>query len=125
MTNCPHCEKLQEKIEVLEQVLGLHEEFPIALRLRPSGRALLGLLMKREYVSDEAAIFCLYQGRNTTRGTEPELNTISVQIHHLRGKLKPYGIGISRRWSAGYFMTADDKAKCRALVASLREPQAA
>lgn len=114
-------DRLRDRVEDLEHLLGITEHFPRVLCPAIKGKfrrgfldPILGLLLARAYVPKEAMYEVLYGMR--AEAEQPRTNVISVNICILRKVLKSHGIAITNIWGKGYYLTADDKAKLRALI---------
>src|SRR5262245_65625804 len=89
-------EHLQNRIYELEEQLGARTEFPPIFGLTLSEEALLGVLFKREIVTQTAAFAILYGSRVDGGPSDPK-NVVSVLIMRLRKKLAAQGIEIKTR----------------------------
>jgi DNA-binding response OmpR family regulator len=108
-------EHLQNRIYELEEQLGARTEFPPTLGLTLSEEALLGMLFKREIVTQAAAFAVLY-GSNADGGPSDPRNVVSVLIMRLRKKIAAHGIQIMTRNGVGYYMTSEAKSRLRSLI---------
>jgi DNA-binding response OmpR family regulator len=108
-------ENLQNRIYELEEQLGATTEFPSSLGLTLSEEALLGVLFKREIVTQDAAFAILY-GSKADGGPSDRRNLISVLIMRLRKKIAAHGIEIKTRNRVGYYMTAKAKDRLRDIM---------
>jgi two-component system, cell cycle response regulator CtrA len=107
-------ETLQERIIQLEEVIGLRFDSPLMLGLTPSEAKLFGALLKREFLTREALLICLYG--SVPSDDEVEIKIVDVFICKLRKKLRPFGIAIETMWGRGFYMTPAAKAAVDALV---------
>ena len=105
-------EHLLNRIYELEEQLGARTEFPPIFGLTLSEEALLGVLFKREIVTQTAAFAILYGSRVDGGPSDPK-NVVSVLIMRLRKKLAAQGIEIKTRNGTGYYMTTDAKNRLR------------
>ena len=108
-------EHLQNRIYELEEQLGATTEFPPILGLTLSEEALLGVLFKREIVTQTAAFAILYGSRADGGPSNPR-NVVSVLIMRLRKKIAAHGIEIKTRNGAGYYMTTEAKNQLRSVI---------
>jgi hypothetical protein len=108
--------ELERENQQLRAIIGLPEQSIPFFGLTVVEHAVFGALMARQMVSEDSIRTLLY---STRAGDEPESNTISVFVCRLRGKLKPYGVGITNRFSEGWFITPADKSRIREI---LKEP---
>ena len=108
-------EHLQNRIYELEEQLGARTEFPPTLGLTLSEEALLGMLFKREIVTQAAAFAVLY-GSNAGGGPSDPRNVVSVLVMRLRKKLAAHKIEIKTRKAVGYYMPAEAKDRLRSII---------
>lgn len=111
-------ERLRDRVEELERVLGVDMSLTNRLRdvfgLEPGLSPILGMLMKRAFVSHASLYTVLYAGRPECDWPKPKI--MDVQVCKLRRKLRKHGVSIETRWGEGWMMTAADKAKVRDVV---------
>lgn len=112
--------QLLDRIELLEQELGLKTDFPPEFSIPRNMMPLLGILLKREIISREGALIAIYSGMPNSWGKEPDPKIIDVFICKLRTRLKRYGIKVSCKWGLGYFMDGENKRRLRELIAKSR-----
>lgn len=112
---------LLDRIEQLEQELGLKTDFPPEFSIPRNMMPLLGILLKREIISREGALIAIYSGMPNTWGKQPDPKIIDVFICKLRVRLRKYGVKVSCKWGLGYFMDGENKRKLRGLIAQARE----
>ncbi len=113
-------EQLQNRIYELEEQLGARTEFPPILGLTLSEEALLGVLFKREIVTQAAAFAVLY-GSDADGGPSDPRNVVSVLIMRLRKKIAAHGIKIMTRNGVGYYMTAEAKNRLRSIIEKMSD----
>ena len=106
--------RLQDRIEELEQLLGMKMPGVRMSKLSPTEWQLLGLLLKRPLVTREYAFNALYGGR--VEADQPASNLISQNIVRLRRRLKDCGIAIQTQVFDGYYMLPEDKRRLRELI---------
>jgi hypothetical protein len=82
--------------------------------LEPGLSPILGMLMKRTFVSHSSLYTVLYAGR--PEYDWPDAKVMDVQICKLRRKLRKHGVAIQTRWGEGWGMSMSDKAKVRAIL---------
>ena len=111
-------ERLRDRVEELERVLGVDMSLTERLRdvfdLEPGLTPILGMLMKRAFVSHSSLYTVLYAGRPECDW--PNEKVMDVQICKLRRKLRKHGVTVQTRWGEGWMMSMADKAKVRAVV---------
>ena len=111
-------ERLRDRVEELSRVLGVDRSLTSRLRdgfgLEPGLLPILGMLMKRAFVSHASLYTVLYAGRPECDW--PDAKVMDVQICKLRRKLRKHGVGIQTRWGEGWGMSATDKAKVRGIL---------
>ncbi|WP_315731632.1 MULTISPECIES: hypothetical protein [unclassified Bradyrhizobium] len=126
-------QRLQDRIEQLEHVLGVGRSFTDRLRelfgLETEKAIVLGMLYKREFVTRDGLYTVLYGSRPECDW--PDEKVLDLQIFMLRRAIKSTGVTITTKWGAGWYMPADSKAVIRgrieaqqlevAAVASLRD----
>jgi hypothetical protein len=108
---------LRDRIYALEEGLGAQQPFPLALALTPSEMALLGILYKRELLTNEAAFTILY-GDDPNGGPSNPRATIAMLIMCLRKKLAklPQPLFITNQHGVGFFMPRESKLILKALI---------
>ncbi|MGE0289285.1 MAG: winged helix-turn-helix domain-containing protein [Bradyrhizobium sp.] len=104
-------EELRERVRQLEDVLGMSFDVPVEWGLTASEARLIGMLLRREIVSKENALLCLYQTRPDDMA-DPKI--IDVFICKARKKLKPFGVEIRTVWGKGYLIDAETRARINA-----------
>lgn len=110
-----------DRVAQLEEVLGLTSAFSFRDVLEPKGRwsrtgcePLLGLLLKRDQVPREAAYAVMYGDRG--EASQPDIRILDVYVNFARAALRPHDIKIENIWAVGWRMSAEDKAKLRAMI---------
>jgi DNA-binding response OmpR family regulator len=113
----------RDRIEDLERILGLKVEVHSSLRLAPDERKIFGVLLARQIMTKEALFIVLY-GARPDCDQPTDIKIVDVQVCKLRAALKRHCIKhglpvveISTQWGTGYFMTQQNKARARALLA--------
>jgi len=118
-------QKLLDRIEELEQLLGIDEDYEQEIRSVLNSRVgctvvskatgkMIGFLSRRMFASREAIYTVLYGNRNEC--DQPAIKMIDQIVWRARQALKPYGIRINTEWTIGYSMSNTDKKKLRALL---------
>ena len=110
-------ERLQDRILVLEDLLGIGLEWPLFLGLTPHEGKVLGALMRREVQSKEGLLLALYGHKPD--GDMPEIKIIDVFICKVRKKLARFGITIDTLWGQGYRLQPTMREKIKATVDGL------
>lgn len=108
--------ELRERITQLETLLGAKMAFPLSLGLSRSETVILGLLLARPIVNEDAAFTVLYGDRS---GNPPTSNFLSSFMLCIRRKLDPHGVTVSNRPGTGYFLTPENKTALRDLIEAL------
>lgn len=110
--------RLEDRIQELEQAMGLCVLPPLEWGLTQNEARLFGALLERELLTKDAAMAALYRDRGED---EPEIKIVDVFVCKARKKLKPFGIEIGTRWGVGYFVTPAHKAEARRQIEASRE----
>jgi two-component system cell cycle response regulator CtrA len=110
-------ERLQDRILVLEDLLGIGMEWPLFLGLTPHEGKVLGALMRREVQSKEGLLLALYGNRPD--GDMPEIKIIDVFICTLRKKLTRFGVTVDTLWGQGYRLKPEMREKIKTTVDGL------
>jgi len=113
-------ERLEDQVfQLTEQVKELKAALidtdwapPARFKLTGSETIILQALRRREIVSVQALMLCLYRDRY---GDEPECNVVRVLISHLRAKLRPFGIVVKNTHGLGYSLSPDDRQRLTAM----------
>lgn len=105
--------RLRDRIQQLEDVMGMSFLPPVEWRLTGSEGAVVGVLLARECATKDAIMAALY--RDTSKD-EAEIKIVDVFICKIRKKLKPFGISIETRWGVGYYLTPAAKALIHAAL---------
>lgn len=109
-------EDLEQRVRVLESGLsGMFDPLCARFSMSFTLAQILALLLKRDQCRTQTLYDLIYGGADDA----PDFNTIRVQVHHLRQKLKPFGIKISNGWHGGYSIHPHDKIKIRQLIANV------
>src|SRR5260221_2612574 len=99
-------ERLRDRVEQLEEVLGIDRSLTSRLRqafgLEPGKAPILGMLLARDFVTRESLYIVLYADRPECDW--PEEKVMDVQICKLRRILRRHGIAIETRWGEGWSM---------------------
>lgn len=115
---CAEVNRLRDRVAELEAALSSTEQFPDQafqpLRLHPLAIRMLKLLLKREFVSRDAAYAAFYNHRN--EDDRPSLQIISVSVCHVRKALTPLGVKIVTTWGVGWRMPPAEKDKLKKLL---------
>lgn len=102
-----------ERIEQLEEALGLGFQMHPRYGLSAAHERVLGLLVASPGVATRERMFTALYGMRDDGG--PDQKIFDVYISQIRKKLTPHGVNISTVWGRGWFMEAEDKAKVRAM----------
>lgn len=115
------------RVAELEEALGQTSQLSLKRLLKPAiylraCEPMLGLRLARQTVSRDAAFTVLYGDR--PESDQPDVKIIDIIVLRLRTMLQPYQVRITSDWGQGYYMTADDKRRCRELLERLRREEA-
>jgi len=109
------------RIEELERVLGARVELHSDLHLTPHQRQMFGMVLARDAVTDDGLYTVIYGA--LPECDQPDLQIIKVQMCKLNATLRRYckarglpPLAVERQWGSHYFMTAENKARGRALL---------
>jgi len=83
-------------------------------RLTESQARIMLPLLRRHAVR-RALLYEIYDARGLMHSTD--IKILDIQIHHIRKRLRPFGLSIETLWGYGYCMPAADRAKALKLVA--------
>ena len=106
---------LLDRIEQLETLLSVDRSATGQLRevfkLEPLHAQMLGMLLKREFVTRDGLYTVLYEGRPECEW--PDEKILDVQMCKMRAHLKKHGhdITIITKWGEGWQLSKADKAK--------------
>jgi len=98
-------EMLRDRIEILEDMLGMSAPVPAWLDLTPSEGRVLGFLAMRGSATKEQIYGALY-GLRIERD-QPDFKIVDVFICKIRKHLKPAKITISTIWGIGYALEGE------------------
>jgi two-component system cell cycle response regulator CtrA len=106
-----------DRIAELEELLGKSEtRFDHTLiKLTKSEDEFVGLFLKRGYWTRDSAFIVLYGARSDEA---PEPKILDVLLSRIRHKLAKFGITIDTQPGTGWSMTAENRAKLKALTIS-------
>ncbi len=107
--------RLQNRVYELEEQFGARTDFPPTFGLTPSEAALIGILLKRETVSHQAAFIVLY-GSDADGGPANPKIVVSMLVVRLRKKLASQGIQIQTQNGVGYYLTFESKMRLRMII---------
>src|SRR5258705_9865399 len=88
----------------------------VAVSRRAGRGSVMGMLLKRDFVTHDALYVVLYAARPECDW--PDARIVDVQISRLRRALRRHGITIKTQWGEGWLMSAADKARVRAVMDS-------
>ena len=113
-------ERLRDRIEELEQVLGVGSDdvarYRNALGITIEQAKILGLLMRRAGTVTRASIFTVLFGARPDCDQPTDDKVIDVHVCKLRKPLRRLGVEIRPDWGFGYFITRNEKAALRAYL---------
>lgn len=105
-------EALRYQVAEFRAALGLTQQFPREFRLTPHEAKVLGVLLKREIASRDLIYRAIYAD-DWARDREPKI--IEMWLSLLRKKLRPFDITIQNDYGHGWFLSAADKARIKAM----------
>jgi hypothetical protein len=103
-------ERLRDRVEQLEEILGMRDIAPFP-GMTPQSARFLGMLLKREFLSWEGANLMLAPESTSSKG-----NYAKVYVWKLRKWLGPERSLIQTRWGTGVFIAAKDKQRVREII---------
>jgi len=109
----PETERLRDRVEELERLLGMRPVLPRALGLTPREADVFGMLLKRHLMPTTQLFEAIWGGDSDCNS-----KIVDVIVCKLRAKLRPHGIAIRNQYGIGYFMTPQSKAAAHALIAA-------
>src|SRR5438309_4689371 len=86
------CQPYLDRIDLLEQELGMKVDLPPEFGIPRNMSALLTMLMKREIVTRDGALLAIYSGMPNTWDKDPDPKIIDAFICKLRLRLRKYDI---------------------------------
>jgi two-component system cell cycle response regulator CtrA len=111
-------DRLQDRVEQLEEVLGLSRSSVSRMRetfgIRPLQARTLGLLLSRDFVTRDGLYTALYGAMPESKW--PDDNVLDGHLCRLRRHLRPHGVVIRTQWGEGWHITAEDKTRIRAML---------
>lgn len=116
-TSATELQALRDRIVELEELIGAKPPTrPLrALHLRPAEEIVCQLLVKQPILTHEFYMISAHGARPEC--DQPETRILEQYICFLRKKLKPFDIAIKTKWGAGFYLSAENKAKLAALLA--------
>lgn len=105
-----------DRIDELEELLGLHLNLPNELGLTPLELKYVGFIMRKEVANQNMILNAVYGSLPDC--DQPDPKTIEVHICKIRKKLKPSGLRIETRHGVGYYMEEETKAALKKLCQS-------
>lgn len=113
-------QKLRDRLEQLEELVGVNRSLTSRIRstldVEPDHAEILGMLLRREFVTRDGLYTVLYEDRPECDW--PQEKILDVQMCKLRVALKmlKLDIEIKTRWGEGWSISRTDKAKLRARI---------
>jgi DNA-binding response OmpR family regulator len=111
-------ERMRDRVLQLEQILGIDSSETGRIReafgLEPDLARIMGMLLKRNFVSHESLYTVMYGHRPECEW--PDAKVLDVQICKLRRRLKPHDVTIATRWGEGWSISVPNKVKARAVL---------
>jgi DNA-binding response OmpR family regulator len=106
---------LRDRVEHLEEALGMAAEFPLHFGLTGQESICLGVLLKNKAPRKATFMTALYSDRIEDEVKE---KIVDVFICKMRKKLAPHGVAIETMWGEGYFLKEETKTRLRELMAA-------
>ncbi len=103
-----------ERIQVLEDALGLNYTPPLVMCLTDKERKVLGAIIKKDIATKQMIMAAVYSDAHAD-GDVPDIKIVDVFVCKMRGKLKEFGIEIKTEWGIGYSMNAESRQKLKDL----------
>jgi hypothetical protein len=124
-------ERLRDRVEELEEALGLTAEMPNGFlraiskwhRSGPMSQKCLGLLLTRTFC-DRAALYAVLYGARP-ECDQPDSRIIDVYILSVRRALADHGIKLHTVYGRGWYLDDADKYKLREMMARAKGSQIA
>lgn len=121
-------QQLRDRVAELEELLGAKPDVNFRLMLNPEKNVwvkacgpLLGMLMKRDMVTKDAAFTVLYGDRSDA--DQPASKIIDVIAWRLRKACRARGVVIQTVWGEGFRLDHHNKAKLQALIDEYKAQQ--
>jgi hypothetical protein len=108
-------EALREEVRQLKAMLGDNTwRWPLSWGLSRKPTIILNLLVLRERASKSALVAAIDDGKELSA----PVKNVEVHVWHLRRKLKAAGVAVTINTSVGlgYWLSAEDRARLRAIV---------
>lgn len=94
-------ERLRDRIEELEGLLGLNLKLPNEFGLTPTEMQCVGAIIRRGILNQEAIFTAVYGSRPESQ--QPDMKIIDVYLCRIRRKLTPKGFALKNNFSVGYY----------------------
>lgn len=111
MDTCRDCASLRQQIEMLQLAIGIMDKEPIYRRsestLSKTQAIILRMLRHRDWVPYDAMHYVIYSDR--PEPDDYDHNNVSVQVCHLRRKLRAIGVTVENIWGRGARIPPDSK----------------
>lgn len=111
-------QRLQDRVEQLEEVLGLSRSSVSRMRetfgIGPLQAQTLGLLMTRDFVTRDGLYTALYGAAPQSKW--PDEKVLDGHLCWLRRHLRSHGITIRTQWGEGWRIAPEDKTRLRAIL---------
>lgn len=117
-------ERLRERIEMLEDVIGVHstmtDRIEGAFGLKPRLAKMLGMLYQRSYVTRDGLYTVLYGDRHEVE--QPAMKILDVHACMLRRHLRGLGIEFETKFGIGWQMSSSCKARVKEIISQSEQP---
>lgn len=118
MTTASEVQALKDRIEQLEEVLGIDRSttgrIREALGIDPIHAVIVGVLLSRKFVTRDGLYTVLYGARPEAEW--PEEGQLDVLMCRLRPRLEAKGLTVETKYGEGWSMSKADKAKLNAML---------
>lgn len=106
---------LRDRIRLLEEMVGVSFEVPLAFGFTGKEREVFGCLLKNTLVKREHLMRVVYPPPYD----DVEMKILDVFVCKIRKKLKPFDVSIETQWGEGYFIKPEGKKKVEELLAEI------
>lgn len=117
---------MRDRLSQLEEIIGVNQgltgQIRAALGVEPDHAEILGMLLRREFVTRDGLYTVLYEDRPECDW--PHEKILDVQMCKLRVALKQQklDVEIKTRWGAGWSISRADKAKLKERIGTSKTP---
>jgi DNA-binding response OmpR family regulator len=105
-----------DRIEELEELLGLNLKLPNEFDLTPTEMQCVGAIVRRGIVNQEAIYTAVYGSRPESQ--QPDIKIIDVYICKIRKKLAAKGYALKNNFGVGYYFAPGERDALKQLCAA-------